>query len=369
MVHEKTGTLKLAATYIGTVVGAGFASGQEVLHFFTSFGIKGFSGLIIATVLFIIFGYISMISGYELKARSHLRIIMHAGGKYLGTFIDYVITFFLFGSMTAMIAGAGALVRQQFGISPLWGNLAMVILTVLTVLTGTTGVINSISFVVPFLMTAAVGVSLAAIFIAPREFTALPVSYALIGADLVRSWWWAAILYVSYNMVVAVSVLGPLGNSAAGRKQIRNGAVLGGLGLGLGATSIYFSMLKYYEYVRLLEIPMAVIAGRISYIVQVAYIIILLAEVYTTSVGSLYGFTARVTDGNGKKAVTVTIGITLLAFAASQFGFSNLVRYLYPVVGYAGILLLGILLVSRMRWRLPGKKARRHMLRRNTGDS
>ena len=83
MVHEKTGTLKLAATYIGTVVGAGFASGQEVLHFFVSFGIKGFSGLMIATVLFIVFGYISMIAGYELKARSHLRIIMHAGGKCL----------------------------------------------------------------------------------------------------------------------------------------------------------------------------------------------------------------------------------------------------------------------------------------------
>jgi uncharacterized membrane protein YkvI len=368
MVHEKTGTLKLAATYIGTVVGAGFASGQEVLHFFASFGIKGFSGLMIATVLFIVFGYISMIAGYELKARSHLRIIMHAGGKYLGTIIDCVITFFLFGSITAMIAGAGALVHQQFGISPLWGNLAMVLLTVLTVLTGTTGVINSISFVVPFLIAAAVGVSLATTFITPREFSVSSVSYTIAGANLIRNWWWAAILYVSYNMVVAVSVLGPLGNSAAGKKQVRNGAVLGGLGLGLGAVAIFFAMLKNYEYVRFLEIPMAAIAGRISYIVQVAYIIILLAEVYTTSVGSLYGFTARVTDGNGKKGVAVTIGIALLAFAASQFGFSNLVRYLYPAVGYAGILLLGVLLASRMRW-LPGKKTKRYVLRRNTGDS
>jgi uncharacterized membrane protein YkvI len=244
----------------------------------------------------------------------------------------------------------------------------MVLLTVLTVLTGTTGVINSISFVVPFLIAAAVGVSLATTFITPREFSVSSVSYTIAGANLIRNWWWAAILYVSYNMVVAVSVLGPLGNSAAGKKQVRNGAVLGGLGLGLGAVAIFFAMLKNYEYVRFLEIPMAAIAGRISYIVQVAYIIILLAEVYTTSVGSLYGFTARVTDGNGKKGVAVTIGIALLAFAASQFGFSNLVRYLYPAVGYAGILLLGVLLASRMRW-LPGKKTKRYVLRRNTGDS
>jgi uncharacterized membrane protein YkvI len=350
MRQDRTGTLKLAATYIGTVVGAGFASGQEVLQFFAVFGSKGFFGLIIATVLFIVFGYISMILGYELNARSHLEIIMHTGGKYLGTFIDYVIIFFLFGALTAMIAGSGALVQQQFGISPLWGNLLMVLLTVLTVISGTTGVINSISSVVPFLMTAAVGVSLATIFRIPQEFSGVPATYGNGGTGLIKSWWWAAILYVSYNLVLAVSVLGPLGNSAVGRRQIRNGAILGGLGLGLGAMAIYFALLKNYRHVKLLEIPMAAIAGRISFIIQVAYILVLLAEVYTTSVGSLYGFVARITKTDGKKAIAATIGIALLAFAASQFGFSNLVKYLYPVIGYAGILLLGILLAgSRVR--------------------
>lgn len=34
-------TFKVAATYIGTVVGAGFATGQEVLQFFNRFGAMG----------------------------------------------------------------------------------------------------------------------------------------------------------------------------------------------------------------------------------------------------------------------------------------------------------------------------------------
>ena len=34
MENKKVTILKVAATYIGTVVGAGFASGQETLQFF-----------------------------------------------------------------------------------------------------------------------------------------------------------------------------------------------------------------------------------------------------------------------------------------------------------------------------------------------
>lgn len=65
-------TFKVAATYIGTVVGAGFTSGQEMLQFFAVFGIR---------------------------------------------------------ALTAMIAGAGALINQQFGLSPLWGNVLMAVFT------------------------------------------------------------------------------------------------------------------------------------------------------------------------------------------------------------------------------------------------
>ena len=40
--NKSISTFKVAATYIGTVVGAGFASGQETLQFFAVFGVRGF---------------------------------------------------------------------------------------------------------------------------------------------------------------------------------------------------------------------------------------------------------------------------------------------------------------------------------------
>lgn len=50
--NQNVGIFKIAATYIGTIVGAGFASGQEVLQYFVSYGIVGVIGIIISTFLF-----------------------------------------------------------------------------------------------------------------------------------------------------------------------------------------------------------------------------------------------------------------------------------------------------------------------------
>jgi len=39
-----------------------------------------------------------------------------------------------------------------------------------------------------------------------------------------------------------------------------------------------------------MEIPMIYLAGSLSYILQIVYALVLIGEIYTTAVGSLYGF-------------------------------------------------------------------------------
>lgn len=353
MKKQGISTLKVAATYIGTIVGAGFATGQEVLQFFSRFGFAGLLGIILTTILFIIFGYIIMDLGNELNARSHLEIIRHTSGKFLGTIIDLIVTFFLFGALTAMLAGTGALFSQQFNIPSISGNILMAILTALTVLTGINGVINSISYVVPFLLTSVVGISVFAIFRTPPDInTITPITGEQSG--LITNWLMAAILYTSYNTIISVAVLGPLGVKASNRKSIVYGAILGGLGLGIGSVMIYLALSGNIAEIAALEVPMTHIAGKISPAVQIIYAIILIAEVYTTAVGSLYGFTARIVDSDKSpiRSKTIIIGATILAFFASLLGFSNLVKYLYPLVGYGGIVLLICLIYGRFKPKL-----------------
>ncbi len=351
MQKQGVSTLKVAATYIGTIVGAGFATGQEVLQFFSRFGAGGLAGLILTTIMFIVFGYIIIDLGKKLNARSHLEIIRYSGGRIIGTIIDAVITFFLFGALTAMIAGTGALFTQQFHLPSWIGNIMMALLTAVTVLTGINGVINSISYVVPFLLIAVGGISIYSIVNAPPNMTAAVVNAGDNG--LISNWFLAAVLYVSYNTVISIAVLGPLGVQARSKTAIRNGAILGGIGLGIGSIMIYLALSGHIQNIQKLEVPMLYIAGGISSVVQIIYAVVLIAEVYTTAVGSLYGFTSRITNmsKNPRKSKIIVIAATLIALVASQFGFSNLVKYLYPVVGYGGIVLLVCLIYVKIKMR------------------
>ena len=43
--------LKVVFVIIGTLIGAGFASGQEIYIFFFSYGVKGLMGIVVSSVL------------------------------------------------------------------------------------------------------------------------------------------------------------------------------------------------------------------------------------------------------------------------------------------------------------------------------
>ncbi len=62
---------RVGFTYIGTVVGAGFASGQEIMQFFTVYGIGGIWGIVVVLFLFGWLGTRMMVMGARLKARSY----------------------------------------------------------------------------------------------------------------------------------------------------------------------------------------------------------------------------------------------------------------------------------------------------------
>lgn len=343
---KKVSSWKIAATYIGTVVGAGFASGQEVLQYFGFFGIWGIVGLGIAGYMFYYFGKNLLVLGKELKAESHVPIIYYAAGDKLGRILDYVITFFLFGALTTMAAGAGAIFQQQFGLSTFWGNIVMVVITLLTVLTGISGVITAISFVVPALILAVLGISLFVVFQQGIMLSALNVS----GVPAVPFWPLSAIVYVSYNLVMAVAVLGPLGNQANDHLAIRKGALWGSIGLGISATAILLAIYATLPRSAAFAVPMIYVAGAFSPFIQQAYAVVLFAEIYTTAVGSLFGFVMRLAPaGNKKYRPHIAIAACIAALFASRIGFTGLVRTLFSGVGYAGLLLLGSLIYRRLR--------------------
>lgn len=348
MSPKKLSAFKVASAYIGTVVGAGFASGQELLQFFGYFGYWGIGGLIFATGLFVYFGFLILKLGAELKADSHLPVIKYAGGKWIGPIIDYIIIFFLFGALTVMAAGAGALFSEQLGLSKILGSGLLIAITVGTVLFGINGVISAISLVVPVLLISVLVISG---YVVLNMGIAPGASQIAINAGnpAVPFWPLAAVVYISYNLVVAVAVLAPMGKETGDLKIIKKGALWGGLGLGIGGIAILLALLATLPETAKYELPMIFVSGQISPVIRIGYSLILYLEIYTTAVGSLYGFAVRFTQPKTNRLKMLAVGAGVGAWAAAQFGFTTLVGILFPLVGYAGILMLGGLIYRQFK--------------------
>ena len=88
--------------------------------------------------------------------------------------------------------------------------------------------------------------------------------------------------------------------------------------MGIGATLINLAILTHIGRAAAYEIPMIMVAGTVSPLVKTVYTLILLAEVYTTAVGSLYGFVARLSKQDSPKYRYLTSGAGILALGLSS---------------------------------------------------
>lgn len=165
--------LKIGSAFIGVIIGAGFASGQEVLQYFTSFGHFGTLAAIIATALFAYLGMTLTKLGSQMRTTSHKEVIYKISGRYLGVVVDYVIIFTLFSVGVVMIAGAGSILHQQFGLPPFIGSLLMSILIILTVMMNVQSVIAVIGSITPFLLIAIILISLYSLLTMEMSFAEL----------------------------------------------------------------------------------------------------------------------------------------------------------------------------------------------------
>ncbi|MDD2049550.1 YkvI family membrane protein [Pseudomonas putida] len=340
--------LKIAGAFIGVIVGAGFASGRELLLFFVNFGVWGLLGTLVSAALFTFLGMALAGLGNRLQAASHKDVVYAICGRYLGLFVDLLITFFMFGVTVVMLAGGGALLEQQFGIPALTGSVLVTLLVVAVVCLDIHKVIVLIGAVTPFLILAATAIALYAVFTRDLSFTALDqiASRQEAGAS---HWLLGAFLYVSYNVVAGAPMLAILGGSARLEKTAIWGGILGGAGLGGLMLVMSAGLLSRLDTVADLPMPMLSIASEISPALGVIMCVIIFGMIVNTAVGMLYSFLARLLPAGTRSFRLGAVGAGVAAFICSLIGFISLVGQVYPFFGYLGFVVMLAVLVGWVR--------------------
>lgn len=351
-------SLRIAAVYISSIIGAGFASGQEILQYFTYYGWIGFAGGILAMVLFAWLGYQIADLGSKLEADSHKGVIMQLGGKYFGTIVDYIIILACLNATTVMIAGGGSLLNQMFGLPVLIGSAILVLFVAITLSMDLRQVINIIGSVTPFLV-------IMAIILAIYAFSTTSLSFGEMGSlsqpELTASphWILSAVLYVSYNVIMAVAILSVVGGAQKDSKIAARGGLLGGIGLGLLVILLNLGLIAKLDTVAGVEMPTLLFAKDIAPWLEIVMGIVVFGMVFSTAAGALYAFICRIVKPGTPKFKPMVILFSVLAYILSFVGFSELIGIVYPMFGYLGLLLIIIVFVQWIRHRggnTPGAK-------------
>ncbi|HOV80140.1 MAG TPA: hypothetical protein PK728_08525 [Bacillota bacterium] len=335
--------MKVAMLYMGGVIGAGFASGQEIMQFFILHGRDGMKGVVLATVLFAYLGGLVMFLSVKLKSASYMEIIGFLLGPLGSKLMDVLNLIMLFGGLSVMLAGSAAVFGEQFGLPARAGVLAVALLTSAVVWGGLEGVLTASVFLVPLKFLAVSAISLAALIVAGVDGGQAAVFRS--GGGVAGHWAPAGFLYVSYNMVVPVAVLASLGKSVSLRTGVAGGA-LGGLLLGLAVYLVAAAGLAYLPEAAYCQIPLLYLAGHVGPGFRPALGFLIWLAILTTAIASAHGIASRLAPEGGRRYRLFGTGSCLLAFPLSGVGFAGLVRLLYPVFGYAGlVLIISLLLV------------------------
>ncbi len=328
-----TDAWKIAATYIGTVVGAGFASGQEVMQFFTRFGSMAIISILLSTVLFYLLGARVMQVGRTLDAPSFGLVISSLVGEKLGKFMQIVMLIMLCGVTITMVAGSGALLYEQWHIPIAAGSLFTIILTGIVLSFGMRGVISANSIIVPIMILFIFIVFLSRV--TPHYALSMDVAHLSPFQSIL-----SALSYVGFNVGLSLTVLIPLGRQAVDQRTLQIGALLGAIALGLMLLFIHLLLVNAFHGPHFVQIPMGYIAKQLPPLFRLLFIGTLWAEIFSTLVSNVYGIAHEMVHHRRQLYLATMAVILAVTYFGSQIGFSTMVSNVYPIFGYLGIVML-----------------------------
>ena len=272
--------LKAVFVIIGTLIGAGFASGQEIYLFFYQYGMNGILGIVISSLLlgFVTYKVLRIsqengVTNYKsflerfIKKEKHLEIF----NTIMNIFI--LITFYI------MIAGFGAYFEQQFGIHALIGSMILSVICYVVFLKDVSGLIKVSQYMVPLLIGSLFIMGISVI----DSQNIMEISH-YISENTNWKWILDSVLYGSYNTILLIPVLITMRNLVKNSKSQKMISLLTVILIILLSLIVFLILTKVDVDIQNLEMPTVYVASKISPILKYIYGFIILSSIFTTSI-------------------------------------------------------------------------------------
>ena len=327
----------VAAAYVAAVVGAGFATGQELAHFFARHGRWGLPAAALAGVLFAAVGAGILRRSSEAGHQHYGALLRDLCGPRLGRLLDTVSSCSLFVALATTLAAGAALAHLLLG-CPRWLGACIMCAGLSTAARhGLRAHVGASALTVPAIVLVCLRASVASTRrLPPFDPHVGPVLSSLA----------SAVLYVSYNLILGMASLCATSAGQPARDVTRAGWAGGAL-LGLLCVAGCAALLSLAPPTSIdLPLRMSLPTGPWRTLV---YPLTLLAALWTTGSAAALALGQRLRPAGPEWPASLLV---VLALPPALAGLAPLVAVAYPVIGYAGLPLL--LAVGCTACRSPG---------------
>lgn len=341
--------IKIILVILGTIMGAGFASGKEIYLFFTQYGILGYFGIINAGILtgFIIHKVLKIVNIKDIQTNQEFINTIVNNNKKIYKILLYIINSFLIVSFYVMISGFCSLFKQEFDLSRISITIIGILICYLlykTLMNKEKGIVKINEILIPILIIIIIIIGIEILLkninsnnVEIFKNQIVKVDNKSIRTNIIKPIV-SSIIYMSYNSIILIPTIIAVSQIVKTRKKEKLIAVISSILIILIASIIHIILILSQEYGKY-DLPIIKILEKYGNIYKIIYTIAILAAIYTSAVSAGYGFLENIKEKKEERKyaqAVKTMCITGIVF--SNVGFTTLVSTMYPIFGILGIM-------------------------------
>lgn len=328
----------LCNLYVSAMVGAGFATGQEIMRFFTCYGPAGFLGVLLSTAAFMLFGPMICQKAIRFAAYTPGELLAFRFGTKGETLMRIVNLCLEFSVLIVMLSGLRTLCNQM-GIG---NGTALVLLTAgvfFLISSDMQRVLQFNNIMTPLVM---LGITLTCLLLLSQvsDWTGWQGGEV----ETPYPWFVSAMLYAGFNLLVAMPVVCLAGKTLQSEMAAVPGGVLGGLCV--GGMAMLSQSLLFAKGAEVASLQMPVVDLAVSTVPWFGnvYQWVIFAAMATSAVICGRCCVDLMPTGKQEKIWPRALLVCGLAAPLSLLDFSGLIGMLYPFFGVIGILAVFLIL-------------------------
>ena len=357
----------LAGAIIAFTIGSGFATGQEIIQYYTAYGKKNILVILVFAAAFLYYNFNFAKAGAEQHFEKGNDVYKYFCGKYIGGFCDYYSTLFCYMSFFVMVGGAASTLHQEYGL-PLWvGAAILTAATIITVAGGLNSIVDSIGIVGPIIVVLCIAIGVITVV---RDGGNIPAGLEVIRTGAYEgakagetmknagdSWLASGLSYAGFVLLWFASFTSALGANNK-KEELNRGIIIGTIAVVVAIALVSFAQIANINTASLhgkeriwnADIPNLILAMRIWKPFSKIFAVVVFAGIYTTAVPLLYNPVSRFSKEGTKGFKYLAVGLGIAGFIVGLFlPFRVLVNVIYVLNGYVGAVLIIFMVIKNIK--------------------